>query len=152
MKYINNLVENCRLAMLAKPIKIFTFTEMDDLNYITNAIYIIEEVGGDINCTHNDFAEYRKSTDRKCSKINKKPSTVLYVGSSTTGVKKRIEQHLGNGHKGTYALNLKHWFPPRKEKITILEYDVSPEILQIIEDATSYDLSPAFGKSGDNGK
>ena len=75
----------------------------------------------------------------------------MYVGSSTTDVKKRIEQHLGNGLKDTYALHLSHWFKG-KYKITIRVYDEPIEVLQIIEDALSHDLSPAFGKRGGNNK
>ena len=69
--------KNIRLAKDEKPTKIFTFKEMDDLTETKSAIYVIEEVGGDIEDTRNAFAEYKKSTDRKCSKINKNPSTVL---------------------------------------------------------------------------
>jgi hypothetical protein len=154
MEYIEKLVEDCRLAKMAKPTKTFTFKDMDDLKTTKSAVYIIEEVGGDIVGTHEAFAKYRKEdkNERKCSKLNKKPSPVLYVGSSTTGIKKRIGEHLGDGNASTYALNLQHWFLERKMKITIREYDVSRDVLQIIEDSISYDLSPAFGKSGGNGR
>lgn len=75
----------------------------------------------------------------------------MYVGSSTTGVRKRIEQHLGNGHESTYSLHLKHWFSG-KHKITIKQYTVAKDIIQIIEDDLSDQLTPAFGKKGGNNK
>jgi len=152
MKYIDELMQNCATANAAKSTNRFTLKELDDLDKVQNAIYIIEEVGGDMSDTRSAFELYKKSADRKCPKINKSPSTVLYIGSSTTGIKKRIKEHLGDGHKSTYGLNLKHWFSPRAATISILEYDVSPEVLQIIEDAISHDLVPAFGKSGGNGR
>lgn len=58
---------------------------------------------------------------------------------------------MGEGHEATYALHLNHWFGSRKLKITIKEFNVSRDVLQIIEDAISYNLSPAFGKRGGNG-
>ncbi len=87
---------------------------------------------------------------RACPKLNA-PSPVLYVGSSTSGVRKRIEQHLGEGAKDTYALQLKHWFRG-KYKITIKVFDQPKEVLQIIEDSLSFELAPAFGKQGGNNK
>jgi Uri superfamily endonuclease len=75
----------------------------------------------------------------------------MYVGSSTTGVKKRIEQHLGDGPAKTYALHLKHWFEG-EYKITVKVYDEPINVLQILEDALSYELQPAFGKRGGNNK
>lgn len=75
----------------------------------------------------------------------------MYVGSSTTGVKKRIQQHMGDGHAGTYALHLKHWFKANY-RITIKQYSETKEVLQIIEDDLSESLKPAFGKQGGNNK
>ena len=88
--------------------------------------------------------------ERACARLNA-PSAVLYVGSSTTGVRKRIEQHLGRGNKGTYALHLSHWFSGQY-KVTVKQYDVSDAVLQIIEDDLSHSLKPAFGKQGGNNK
>ena len=152
MNYIDKMIKNCLLAKAATPERTFILNEMAELNNVKHAIYIIEEVDANIESTRNAFINYKKSSERKCSKINENGSDVLYVGSSTTGVKKRFAQLLGVGHKATYALHLNHWFGPRKMKITVHEYDVPREILQIIEDSISYDLSPAFGKSGGNGK
>lgn len=148
--YIDTLIENCQQAKTSKPIKEFIFSNLEQLNGIKQAIYIIEEVNGDKDKTFNDFTTYKNTKKRKCSKPNQ-PSSTMYVGSSTTGIKKRIEQHLGNGHKSTYALHLKYWFMG-EYKITIFVYDEPIEILQIIEDNISYNLKPAFGKMGGNNK
>ncbi len=116
-------------------------------------LYIIEEIGGDKHQTSADFSRYKEKKDRSCPKDNKAPSSVMYVGSSTTNIRKRIEQHKGDGHPKTYALHLKHWFKGNY-KITIKEYqkDLDKGILQIIEDNLSYNLKPAFGKKGGNNK
>jgi len=66
-------------------------------------------------------------------------------------IKKRIKQHRGDGYEGTYALHLKHWFK-FQYKITVKQYSVSKEVLQIIEDDLSDRLKPAFGKKGGNNK
>jgi len=76
----------------------------------------------------------------------------MYVGSSTTGVDKRIKQHIGDGPKGTYALHLRHWFDG-EYTVTIKQYDNKlREVIQVIEDDLSDQLKPAFGKQGGNNK
>eukprot|EP01022_Parablepharisma_sp_SALTPOND_P011429 TRINITY_DN14770_c0_g1_i1.p5 TRINITY_DN14770_c0_g1~~TRINITY_DN14770_c0_g1_i1.p5 ORF type:complete len:159 (-),score=10.47 TRINITY_DN14770_c0_g1_i1:345-821(-) len=150
MRYIDRLIQNCQHAKKALPVKEFELQKLSDLDSLDNAIYIIEEIGGDINKTFEDFKKYRNKKERSCSKLNA-PSNTMYVGSSTTGIRKRIEQHIGDGHKSTYALHLKHWFKG-KYKITIKQYNVTRDILQIIEDDLSDQLSPAFGKQGSNNK
>lgn len=151
MKYIEQLIADCELAKKAEPVRKFVLNDLSELDDIKYGIYIIEEIGGEPDNTFLQFARFKKTSDRKCARLNN-PSKTLYVGSSTTGMKKRIEQHYGYGPKGTYALHLKHWFGDRKTKITILDYDVTPQVLQIIEDGISFDLKPAFGKTGGNNK
>lgn len=150
MSYIDKLIHNCQLAKNTSPIKEFELHNLSDLDNIDKAIYIIEEIDGDKNKTFNDFIKYRDKKERSCSKLNA-PSNILYVGSSTSGIKKRLEQHIGNGHKSTYALHLKYWFIG-KYKITIKQYDTTQDILQIIEDDLADRLKPAFGKQGGNNK
>lgn len=129
---------------------------MSQLDGIKSAIYVIEEVDGDMDKTFSEFVDYKKAQksqeteSRACPKENH-PSPVLYVGSSTTGVKNRINQHLGDCPNKTYALRLKNWFKG-KYKITVLVYDEPIEVLQIIEDALAFELKPAFGKKGGNNK
>jgi hypothetical protein len=150
MIYIDKLIDNCIKAKEAKPSNEFVVDENSNLEKIKQAIYIIEEIDGDIEKTFIDFSRYKEKKERKCSKLNSTSKT-MYVGSSTTGLKKRIEQHYGDGHKSTYSLHLKHWFKG-KYKITVKEYNETRDVLQIIEDDISDKLKPAFGKQGGNNK
>jgi hypothetical protein len=150
MSYIDKLIENCKIAKAAPPVKEFCLDDLSELNEIKQAIYVIEQIDGNEEEAFLDFSRYKGKKERKCAKLDA-PSKVMYVGSSTTGVKKRIEQHRGDGHAGTYALHLKYWFKSRY-KITIKQYSESKEVLQIIEDDLSDKLKPAFGKQGGNNK
>lgn len=150
MTYIDTLIDNCKKARAAKPVREFVLSALSDLDGIEKAIYIIDEVDGDNDKTFISLSDYKKTKQRACPKLNA-PCSVMYVGSSTTDIKKRIEQHLGEGPQGTYALHLKHWFKG-KHKITVKIYDEPKEVIQIIEDSMSHDLAPAFGKRGGNNK
>lgn len=148
--YIDKLIKDCNTAKTAIPIREFEMDKLSDLNDINMAIYIIEEIDGDPKNTYNMFVQYRQRKERKCAKPNA-PSQVLYVGSSSTGLRKRISQHLGDEYKDTYSLHLKHWFKG-KYKITVKVYDIERDVLQILEDALSFEKKPAFGKLGGNNK
>ncbi|MBT3298997.1 GIY-YIG nuclease family protein [archaeon] len=152
-EYIDRLIADSEIAKKTVPICEFKLKNLDSLDKIYQAIYIIEEIGGDKHQTSADFSRYKEKKDRSCPKDNKAPSSVMYVGPSTTNIRKRIEQYKGDGHPKTYALHLKHWFKGNY-KITIKEYqkDLDKGILQIIEDNLSYNLKPAFGKKGGNNK
>lgn len=150
MDYIETLIRNCNLALTAQPTTEFVLSELCELQNLTHAIYIIEQTQGNPNDTFTKFSKFKSLKTHSCARLNS-PSSTLYVGSSTTNIKKRITEHLGNGHPSTYALHLKHWFD-EEYKITIKLYDQPIEVLQIIEDAISYKLRPAFGKLGGNGK
>lgn len=150
MSYIDRLIENCLAAQQAKPTKEFSVENLESLENVCNTIYVIEEVGGNPKSTFSDFECFKKNTERKCAKLNT-PSSVLYVGSSRAGIKKRINEHMGLGSKGTYALQLEHWFRGTW-KITVRQYDVSAQVLQILEDDLADRLRPAFGKRGGNNK
>ncbi len=151
-KYLDSLITNCKLAKKLKPDYEFIFSSLSGLDKISTAIYIIEEIEGNAQATFAELKAYKNKNERKCPKLNK-PSSTLYIGSSTTGIKKRIKEHLGDGSKHTYALQLKHWFKG-KYKITIKVYNNNTprEIIQLIEDNLSYNLKPAFGKKGGNNK
>lgn len=150
MSYIDRLIKNCETAKDAEVEEEFVLEELTDLDGIEQAIYVIEETKGDNESTFLEFSRYKDKKERKCARLNA-PSQIMYVGSSTTGVRKRIEQHMGEGHKGTYALHLKYWFKGEYE-ITIKRYNVTKEVLQIIEDDLSDRLKPAFGKQGGNNR
>lgn len=150
MSYIDALIKNCEAAKVAQPSKEIEVNDTSMLDDLGNAIYIIEEIDGDPEKTFLEFSRYRDKKERACAKLNA-PSTVMYVGSSTTDVRKRIEQHMGLGNKSTYALHLSYWFKG-KYKVSVKQYKVSDEVLQIIEDDLSDRLKPAFGKRGSNNK
>lgn len=148
--YLDQLLNACVQAKAATPVQILHTPKLESLAEIKTAVYIIEEKGGNPTLTFEQYKRFRSSKQRACAKLNQ-PSQVMYVGSSSTGVKKRVEQHLGFGHKNTYALHLRHWFTGEYE-ITIKEYDVSNLVLQLIEDNLAANLKPAFGKTGGNNK
>ena len=150
MSYIDKLIENCEKAKVATPIREFVMNDLSDLVGINQSIYVIEQIGGDPEGTFRDFCRFKQTKARSCSRPNA-PSSVLYVGSSTTGLGKRISEHLGKGNSKTYALHLEHWCK-EKYRITIKVYDVAADVLQIVEDALSFELKPAFGKQGANNK
>ena len=151
MSYIKELIANCEQALQTEPERSFVMTDLAELEGIKTAIYIIELTSGDPEKVFLDFVAYRGKRERACAKLNA-PCSTLYVGSSTTGVKARIRQHLGDGYKGTSALHLQEWCKD-DYKIRVLVYpNVKREVLQIVEDSTSHELRPAFGKSGPNNK
>lgn len=150
MSYLDKLIENCQKAKTATPTREFVMSDLSDLAGINNAVYVIEQVDGDPEKTFEDFREFKKTTLRACARTNA-PSSVLYVGSSTTGLKNRISQHLGRGPKATSALHLEHWFE-NTYRFRIKVYDIESDVLQLIEDALSDELKPAFGKQGGNNK
>lgn len=149
-EYIHSLVADCKQALAATPTKDFVMLSLDDTIGISSAIYVIEELDSDPRKTFDAFLEFKNKKLRKCPKPNQ-PSSVLYVGSSTTNLKRRLKQHQGDGPKDTYALNLNCWFKGRY-RILIKEYQVSSSILQILEDNLSSQLKPAFGKLGGNSR
>lgn len=150
MSYIDRLIKDCIAAKAASPTSEIVVDDSSSLDGIQSAIYIIEDLSRKPEETFIAFSRYKEKNERACSRLNS-PSNVMYVGSSTTGVKKRIEQHIGRGNKGTYALHLSHWFRG-KYRIIVKQYDVSDDVLQIIEDDLSDRLKPAFGKQGSNNK
>lgn len=152
MSYIDALIGSCETAKGAQPSKELEIDvcDLSPLAEIDRAIYIIEEVGGDPERTFLAFSRYKCEKKRACARLNA-PSTVMYVGSSTTGLRRRIEEHMGLGGPGTYALHLTHWFQG-KCRIVVRQYDVADGVLQIIEDALAHELKPAFGKRGANNK
>jgi hypothetical protein len=153
MSYIDKLIASCHQAKAAQPIQTIVITKGTDLSAlkgIQKGVYVFEEINGNPRETYEALDRYKKSKERKCPKLNK-ACKVMYVGSSRTGVKGRIEQHIGNGPKSTYALHLSHWFTG-EYKITVTQYDVSDEVLQILEDDLSHRLEPAFGKRGGNNR
>lgn len=161
--YFDNLIEDCHTAKTAEPYLAIDFellfplanevVDFAELSDHQKGIYIIEDLNAENKDTFEALKMF-KSNQRgtfACPKLNS-PSHVLYVGSSTTGIKKRLEQHCGlTGAKQTSALHAKHWFTGRL-KITVYLYEHPRNIIQLIEDGLSDALQPAFGKTGPNNK
>jgi hypothetical protein len=149
-KYLDRLLVACREAKESKPERQFEFNKALSLPRNRKYIYVIEDLSGDPEATFQAFIKYKATGNRKCPKANE-ASKVMYVGSSLGGIKRRIKEHKGYGSKSTYALNLDSWFK-QPCRITVYEYDVRPQVLQLIEDSLAHDLEPAFGKRGPNGR
>ena len=84
------------------------------------------------------------------ARLNNSTGTCFYVGSSHS-VATRLKQHLGYGHKGTYALQLKHWAPNNlKLNLVCALYanGTTPEVLQCLEDSLWENKQPLFGRRG----
>ncbi|WP_336004800.1 hypothetical protein [Acinetobacter pittii] len=157
--YLDQLIANCEEAKKAFPIREIFLDNMDELDKIKDiksAIYIIREINGCPLKTFNDFILFKKEEGikgdqgMKCAQPNS-PSEILYIGSSTTSLKGRLKQHTIKVDRRTYALRLNNWFTGQYQ-IHVKEYDVSREILQLIEDDLAFELQPAFGKRGPNSK
>ena len=168
--YLSNLIANINTAKQTLPARKFEFaaefpmsesaqlenqTDMGILSEIEHGIYIIrfaqpEKV--EVSQVRRLLIEYKSNKERSCPKINKNTSPVIYVGSSTTGLVKRLSQHFGFGPSKTYALHLQHWFKGFVS-IDVLDYtDTTRPVLQLVEDAISSELMPMFGKQGGNSK
>lgn len=163
MNYIDQLIQDCHEAKRARPkrtvgivgIIISEKNRIDEKNLkglgqIKSCVYIIEELCGNSEEAFQRMELLKKERKRSVPKLNY-PSPILYVGSSTTSITSRIKQHIGYGHPGTYALNLIHWLEGHY-KITVREYELGRSALQIVEDALSHELAPAFGKMGGNSR
>ena len=145
-------MENVKKALDSSPINECVITNLEDINTlnISKGVYIIEQLNGNPEDTFHQFIEHKSKCYVAMPKSNT-PSKVLYVGSSQSNMKQRLQQHVGLGYKKTYALHLRDWFNG-EVKITVKAYDVENEVLQLIEDALAFDLQPAFGKRGTNNK
>ena len=94
-------------------------------------------------------AKGNKKHNRAYARLNGK-SHCLYVGSSR-GLISRIKQHFGFGPKGTYAMQLSHWW----EKGLVITIDIyafdnniSTKAFQAFEDGAWSSLKPMFGRQG----
>ncbi len=113
------------------------------------ALYVIQQVGGDVVKTFKDMTDFKAAKKRACSKLNMS-SQVIYVGSSFEGLTKRMKLHLHeNDSKKTFALHMNYWFEGQYQ-VHIEFYDVTKGVLQILEDTRSQAIKPAFGKLGGN--
>ena len=152
MNYIDTLIENCKRAKTASPSRQIVLNDLSELSLlegIKNAVYVMEH-DGEPEQTFRDFSTFKETSYRKCARLNA-GSSVLYVGSSITNLRQRINDHMGRGPASRYALHLDHWFLG-KVKLTVRVYNETAAVIQIIEDDLSDRLKPAFGKPGANSR
>lgn len=119
-------------------------------------LYIIELVAQPYNISDlkEAFSEAKntKRNDRAYARLNSDNISVcLYVGSSR-GLPGRLKQHLGYGHKDTFALQLAHWASTFDLELEIqcAKYQLgqSAAVYQILEDILWEQMSPMFGRKG----
>lgn len=156
VEYLNNLINDCQKAknaVLDEQYVLKKEMDINDIKKIKSGIYIIRELNGDSDKTSESFINFKnENKDLKCPKFNGIPSETLYVGSSTTGLLKRLKQHIEQCHKDTYALRLNDWFTGEYEIEIRVYHGIERNVLQLIEDNLAFNLSPAFGKRGSNNK
>lgn len=120
-------------------------------------IYILKVVGR--NKTNRKFYDKlenekaKQNNQKDFPRLNKKHkgSQYLYVGRSHK-LRSRIRQHIGSGHKGTYALHMMRWANNIEEDIELQYFKlegVENLVVQAVEDALWSELRPAFGRKGD---
>ena len=127
--------------------------DLTELSGHQKGVYVIEDIGNKHETTFEALKKFKVQQKGifACPKLNS-PSNVLYVGSSTTGIMKRLEQHFGiTGAKQTSSLHANYWFEGRL-KVTVYLYEYSRNVIQLIEDGLSAALQPVFGKTGPNNK
>lgn len=82
------------------------------------------------------------------ARFNKEHDTsVLYVGSSKK-IRNRIKQHLGDGNKRTYSLDLCQWFPKGVD-LALEIYSINSDnqqVLETVEQGFWDTYKPLFGK------
>ncbi len=96
-----------------------------------------------------------KSNYRACPKINRIHRECwpwLYVGSSRN-IFRRLNEHIGNGCKSTYALQLRHWASDISGGVQISVYGFGGDssllrYLPYLEEQLASDLKPIMGKHG----
>jgi len=103
-----------------------------------------------------ESAKDNKIEGRAYPRINYKldsreSSRYLYVGSSKT-IAHRFKEHLGYGHKKTYAMHLAYWCDGLDLEIDLFclkfESNTNQAVLQAFEDAMWGQLKPMLGRRG----
>ena len=98
------------------------------------------------------FDNYETPDKHKFSRNNNvKDSTTVYVGSSQK-IGQRLQQHLNECAKDTYALKMHLWCPDAVNSITVevaaVRGNVEATLIQDIEDTLWRRSRPMFGKIG----
>jgi len=123
------------------------------VNRLSPAIYYFKLPDNARNLQIIDALETFKSLKvRSCPKIDRKrasESMFLYCGSVRNNLHGRIVQHMGKGHKDTYALQLMHWASQLQLKLELHHALVNREFVdftELIESALADRLAPLVGK------
>lgn len=103
-----------------------------------------------LNAAFSEAKENKKG-ERAYPRLNEKESRCLYVGSSKE-IDKRFKEHLGYGHKGTYATQLAHWTNGLNLNVDFMcmrfEATTTGKVLQAFEDALWDNFNPMLGRRG----
>lgn len=101
-----------------------------------------------------DLAKIKASKTHKYPRLSSitmcEGSNTLYVGSSQS-TPKRLAEHLGKCHPGTYSLRLSEWASrwPGRLRIEVRTYQgLDAEHLQTLEDHLAFKMRPILGKRG----
>ncbi len=93
-----------------------------------------------------DGNDMRRSSSKVDVNVKKHSGNILYVGCVTKiRLAKRLQEHLGLGHKNTYSLQLKHWASNLKLKLYYIKIP-NISLTKEIEKAVSFQLMPLLGK------
>lgn len=135
-------------------------TQLNLLSRNKNVVYMIREKRNRMSPEQvlQAFKKWhKKNPDIHLSRVNDKnicsnKKFTLYVGSKEKQFRTRIQQHIGNNNRRTYALHLKDWLSDKTAIIEIeyfcFEQSIKRAQLQIIEDSLWDYFLPLFGKRG----
>lgn len=149
-------------------------TNKIDLNALKlkNVIYLINIVGFGENLNQLSFCNRIKKTKDinkkvKLPKVNfeniSDENTVLYIGKSSGSFSNRMKQHIGNGSKKTYSLQLDSWIMYPElcdmklelyytsidfEKLNIQEHEEQKQLIELLETALHKNYKPLLGRTG----
>ena len=96
--------------------------------------------------------DFKGLKTRSCPKIDRKrspDSIFLYCGSVRNNLHGRLVQHIGKGHKDTYALQLMHWACQLNLRLELHHALLDKEFVdfsELIESALADYLNPLVGK------
>jgi hypothetical protein len=90
--------------------------------------------------------DLRRATAKVHANINLNPSSFLYVGSVKSNFQSRIKQHIGLGHKHTYALQIKFWAKPGWNFLLHYLPVEGHLVITDLEAAIAQQLQPLLGK------
>lgn len=118
-----------------------------------SAIYYFKlESDCDTASVFKSLSTYKASKERSCPKIDKKRSSetvFLYCGSTKKNLHNRLLQHLGKGHRHTYALQLSHWAHEINLKVEFnfgwIESSYK-DFTELLESSLAEKLKPLVGK------